>query len=135
MTLSWKLPISGMVRPQQIITRDGAIPLAFFNLISLLVCIPSTLLYSIVFNGSTCSTAPFTPANNHNLNYRIGMLQSWNKFCFTQGYIEVKVVLPGSDENSEGYVSTAPRFLFLPCELTFPRKVAWDDGEFGKTRV
>ncbi|KAH9851610.1 glycoside hydrolase family 16 protein [Lenzites betulinus] len=33
---------------------------------------------------------------NHNLNFRSGMLQSWNKFCFTTGYIEVKVSLPGS---------------------------------------
>lgn len=25
-----------------------------------------------------------------------GMLTSWNKFCFTTGYIEVSVSLPGS---------------------------------------
>lgn len=31
------------------------------------------------------------------------MLQSWNKFCFTTGYIEVAVVLPGPDENTQGY--------------------------------
>lgn len=34
------------------------------------------------------------------------MLQSWNKFCFSSGYIEVNVVLPGPDENTRGYVST-----------------------------
>ena len=33
---------------------------------------------------------------NHNLFYRSGMLQSWNQFCFTQGYIEVGLQLPGS---------------------------------------
>uniref|UniRef100_A0A060SXX4 ARAD1A15884p n=1 Tax=Blastobotrys adeninivorans TaxID=409370 RepID=A0A060SXX4_BLAAD len=33
---------------------------------------------------------------NHNLFYRSGMLQSWNKLCFTQGYIEVSALLPGS---------------------------------------
>lgn len=33
---------------------------------------------------------------NHNLFYRSGMLQSWNKFCFTQGRIEVGTLLPGS---------------------------------------
>jgi beta-glucanase (GH16 family) len=33
------------------------------------------------------------------------MLQSWNKFCFSSGYIEVAVTLPGPDENTEGYVS------------------------------
>lgn len=49
------------------------------------------------------STAPFTLAENHNLTYRSGMLQSWNKFCFTSGYIEVSVVLPGPNENTQGY--------------------------------
>ncbi|SPO35663.1 related to KRE6 - glucan synthase subunit [Pseudozyma flocculosa] len=29
-------------------------------------------------------------------NFRSGMLQSWNKFCFQGGYIEVSVILPGS---------------------------------------
>lgn len=33
---------------------------------------------------------------NHDLDFRSGMLQTWNKFCFTTGYIEVKVSLPGS---------------------------------------
>lgn len=32
----------------------------------------------------------------HNLNFRSGMLQSWNKFCFTGGYIEVSMSMPGS---------------------------------------
>lgn len=31
---------------------------------------------------------------NHDLFYRSGMLQSWNKLCFTQGYVEVSVNLP-----------------------------------------
>jgi len=35
---------------------------------------------------------------NHNLHFRSGMLQSWNKFCFTTGYIEVSISLPGSGE-------------------------------------
>ena len=33
------------------------------------------------------------------------MIQSWNKFCFSGGYIEVAVSLPGPDENAQGYVS------------------------------
>lgn len=33
---------------------------------------------------------------NHNLNYRSGMVQSWNKFCFTQGYVEIGARLPGN---------------------------------------
>ncbi|KNZ60993.1 hypothetical protein VP01_1469g2 [Puccinia sorghi] len=32
----------------------------------------------------------------HNLRARSGMIQSWNKFCFTEGYIEVNISLPGS---------------------------------------
>ncbi|KII85737.1 glycoside hydrolase family 16 protein [Plicaturopsis crispa FD-325 SS-3] len=37
------------------------------------------------------------------LPYRSGMLQSWNKFCFTGGYIEVSITLPGPDQNTQGY--------------------------------
>ncbi|KAF5329451.1 hypothetical protein D9619_009169 [Psilocybe cf. subviscida] len=36
------------------------------------------------------------PADNHNLTYRSGMIQSWNKFCFTGGILEASVTLPGS---------------------------------------
>ena len=35
---------------------------------------------------------------NHDLNFRSGMLQGWNKFCFTTGYIEVSVSMPGSPQ-------------------------------------
>lgn len=31
----------------------------------------------------------------HNLNFRGGMLQSWNKMCFTGGYVVASVRLPG----------------------------------------
>ncbi|EJD47628.1 beta-glucan synthesis-associated [Auricularia subglabra TFB-10046 SS5] len=37
---------------------------------------------------------------NHDLNYISGMLQSWNKFCFTNGYIEVSLSLPGDPQIS-----------------------------------
>lgn len=33
---------------------------------------------------------------NHDLFYRSAMVQSWNKLCFTQGYIEIGARLPGS---------------------------------------
>ncbi|CUA76044.1 putative beta-glucan synthesis-associated protein C23H3,11c [Schizosaccharomyces pombe 972h-] [Rhizoctonia solani] len=39
---------------------------------------------------------------NHDLNYRSGMLQTWNKFCFTNGYIEFNLSLPGQ-ANVAGY--------------------------------
>lgn len=31
----------------------------------------------------------------HGLNYQGGMMSTWNKFCFTGGYIEANVSLPG----------------------------------------
>ena len=43
-------------------------------------------------------------APNHGLLYRSGMLQSWNKFCFTGGYIEVSMTLPGPNALAQGYV-------------------------------
>ncbi|GAA5903037.1 hypothetical protein JCM6882_009675 [Rhodosporidiobolus microsporus] len=36
------------------------------------------------------------------LNFRSGMLQSWNKFCFTGGYMEVRVSLPG-EPTAQGF--------------------------------
>lgn len=42
---------------------------------------------------------------NHMLPYKSGMLQSWNKFCFTSGYIEVSITLPGPNSDTKGYVS------------------------------
>lgn len=33
---------------------------------------------------------------NHDLFYRSGMVQSWNKLCFTQGKLEVSALLPGN---------------------------------------
>jgi beta-glucan synthesis-associated protein KRE6 len=32
----------------------------------------------------------------HDLNYQGGMLSTWNKFCFTGGYVEARVQLPGA---------------------------------------
>lgn len=35
-------------------------------------------------------------------NYTSGMLQSWNKFCFTGGVLEMSVQLPGGSANASG---------------------------------
>ncbi|EDR03474.1 glycoside hydrolase family 16 protein [Laccaria bicolor S238N-H82] len=51
---------------------------------------------------------------NHNLNFMSGMLTSWNKLCFTTGYIEVSLSLPGS--------VTAPGFW----------PAAWTMGNLGR---
>lgn len=37
----------------------------------------------------------FDAFQNHNLNYRSGMLQSWNQLCYKGGYIEASISLPG----------------------------------------
>lgn len=37
----------------------------------------------------------FDAFQNHNLNYRSGMIQSWNKLCFKGGYLEASISLPG----------------------------------------
>ncbi|KAI0916764.1 hypothetical protein AcV5_007406 [Taiwanofungus camphoratus] len=51
---------------------------------------------------------------NHNLPWRSGMLQSWNKMCFTTGYIEMSISLPGAP--------TAPGFW----------PAAWTMGNLGR---
>lgn len=51
--------------------------------------------------------------SENELGWRSGMLQSWNQFCFTRGYIEVAISLPGTVE-AQGYVGGS---LFLSCVL------------------
>jgi len=52
-------------------------------------------------NGSLWLTIDIAdPINNHNLTYVSGMIQSWNKFCFTGGLIEAAVQLPGSSDKA-----------------------------------
>ncbi|KAL8762184.1 MAG: hypothetical protein Q9184_001781 [Pyrenodesmia sp. 2 TL-2023] len=40
----------------------------------------------------------FDEFNNHGLNYRSGMVQSWNQLCFTGGLLEASLSLPGNGE-------------------------------------
>lgn len=40
--------------------------------------------------------------DTHNLNFQSGMVQSWNKLCFQGGYLEMAVMLPGTQE-TRGY--------------------------------
>lgn len=42
----------------------------------------------------------FDAFQNHNLNYRSGMLQSWNKLCFKGGMMEASISLPGKGDVS-----------------------------------
>ena len=50
---------------------------------------------------------------NHGLQYVSGMLQAWNKFCFTSGYVEVAVTLPGPNSDTKGYVSGLCSLCYL----------------------
>ncbi|TFK73610.1 glycoside hydrolase family 16 protein [Pluteus cervinus] len=45
-------------------------------------------------NGKLVIT--LTEQTNHELNFRSGMVTSWNKICFNTGYVEVSVSMPGS---------------------------------------
>ncbi|KAF8070141.1 beta-glucan synthesis-associated protein [Lyophyllum atratum] len=45
-------------------------------------------------NGSLVITLDKKPS--HGLDYQGGLISSWNKFCFTGGYIESSVQLPGA---------------------------------------
>ncbi|KAE8229325.1 hypothetical protein CF326_g5706 [Tilletia indica] len=47
-------------------------------------------------NGNLVIMMEETPTNN--LNFRSGMLQSWNKFCFQGGYIEFNALQPGKPD-------------------------------------
>ena len=44
----------------------------------------------------------FDAFQNHNLNYRSGMVQSWNKLCIKGGRIEASISLPGRGD-TEGF--------------------------------
>ena len=48
---------------------------------------------SITENGTLVLT--MDAFQNHDLYYRSGMVQSWNKMCFTEGYLEVSAQLAG----------------------------------------
>ncbi len=73
---------------------------------------------------------------NHMLPYRSGMLQSWNKFCFSSGYIEVSLTLPGGPE-AFGYVRFSRHIVYFVAQQTYSPVVGGcvDYGEFGSTRI
>jgi beta-glucanase (GH16 family) len=54
----------------------------------------STIHEDINFNAYS-STDPKAPMSAMTKSYQSGMVQSWNKFCFTGGIIEVSAQLPG----------------------------------------
>ena len=62
-------------------------------------------------NGNLVITLANEASNG--MQYKSGMLQSWNKFCFSSGYIEISAQLPGSS-TSVGFVSdlSCPMVVF-----------------------
>ncbi|KAK6459550.1 glucan synthase subunit [Scheffersomyces xylosifermentans] len=60
---------------------------------------------------------------NHNLFYRSGMVQTWNKFCFTQGKIEMSARLP-----NYGNVSGLWPGMWTMGNLGRPGYLATTDG-------
>ena len=86
-------------------------------------------------NGSLHVRIDNDPSNG--MPYRSGMLQSWNKFCFTSGYIEVSLTLPGPNQETRGYVSLQPYFLPLVLFSSPLRLAAWssDDGQPRQTGI
>ncbi|KAJ6546811.1 glycoside hydrolase family 16 protein [Mycena capillaripes] len=84
--------------------------------------------------------------NNHGLNFQSGMLQSWNKLCFsTSTYVEVSISLPGTPSTPgfwpgawtmgnlgrAGYGATTEGmwpYSYDTCDLgTFPNQTTQDD--------
>ncbi|KAJ7498598.1 beta-glucan synthesis-associated [Mycena latifolia] len=103
--------------PSQVVTREG----------HLVITMDSTA--TTLPGQSMGSTAPFTVDENHGQSYRSGMLQSWNKFCFTRGYIEVAVVLPGPNANAAGYWPG----VWTMGNLARPGYIATSDGTWPYT--
>ncbi|KAG5646529.1 hypothetical protein DXG03_003296 [Asterophora parasitica] len=80
----------------------------------------------------------------NDLNFKSGMMQSWNKLCFNTGYVEVSVSLPGSPRvpglwpgawsmgnlGRAGYGATTEGmwpYSYDTCDLgTFPNQTAAD---------
>lgn len=54
---------------------------------------------------------------NHGLNYRSGMINSWNQACFKGGLLEVSVSLPGPGGASGLWVSLLQHRIFCPGRL------------------
>ncbi|KAG6897558.1 hypothetical protein C0992_000341 [Termitomyces sp. T32_za158] len=93
-------------------------------------------------NGKLVIT--LTEETFHDLNFKSGMMQSWNKLCFNTGYVEVSVSLPGSASvpglwpgawsmgnlGRAGYGATTEGmwpYSYDTCDLgTFPNQTATD---------
>ncbi|KAJ3570177.1 hypothetical protein NP233_g4569 [Leucocoprinus birnbaumii] len=79
------------------------------------------------------------PADNHNMKYRSGMIQSWNKFCFTGGLVETSVTLPGGTKVSGLWPAMYVSLLILTrlqesadLDVAAPFESSWAMGNLGR---
>lgn len=98
----------------------------------------------VTANGSL--NIRFDAFQSHNLNYRSGMLQSWNKMCFKGGRMEASISLPGRGDvegfwpgfwamgnlGRPGYTSTTdglwPYSYHDKCDLGITKNQSAPDG-------
>jgi beta-glucan synthesis-associated protein KRE6 len=86
----------------------------------------------IVFSVYNAYTRP-PSFEDHTMYYRAGMVQSWNKFCFQGGFVEVSVQLPGAVSGASGNPDLGPeaqRVKALEYYPTWPG--VWLLGNLGR---
>lgn len=68
----------------------------------------------------------FRAVQTHNLNFRSGMLQSWNQFCYGGGHLNALITLPGvGDTTGFGQASGIWEILDDPAMLHAIRDGIW----------
>ena len=62
------------------------------------------------------------------------MITSWNKFCFTTGYLEARVSLPTSCKTPGPWPGTLKSFLSFTLQLidTWANLAVWTMGNLGR---
>ncbi|WFD36288.1 hypothetical protein MCUN1_003166 [Malassezia cuniculi] len=74
-------------------------------------------------NGEGYLTITLEAVPEHQLNFRSGMLVSWNKLCFQGGYLEAEVIFPGGPA-TQGYWPA----IWIMGNLGRPGHLATTDG-------
>lgn len=59
--------------------------------------------HGLQYTSGKSALLPVLIACTHSTS--LGMIQTWNNFCFTTGYIEVAITFPGPNSEAHGYVS------------------------------
>lgn len=118
----------GKTRPRQVTTRNGVLVITMDSVDTLQPAHSSSTI-TVACPGST--TPPTAAVDHLVLDYGSGMIQSWIKFSFTCGYIDVKAVHPRPDANTRGYVRSLKSIpLPLPSHVSLVARFKhdWRDG-------